>query len=117
MSALNRSSYWTLPTGIKVRVKRMTTDEINFAIYNIEQTENQDAGNDPYIVQQLCSSLDCQHTYQEPPHGKDGFFYDDWHDLFVNELVKRLQFIQHHINNPKTIIKKPNILVKWFKFW
>lgn len=115
--ALNRSSYWTLLTGEKLRVKHMTIAQIQAAMFHIDMLERDELYNDPYIVQQICSNSDCCSVLPEPVHKMFGFLIEDWHNLFYNELIKRVKILTGQpIRSPK-IAAKPFFLVKWFKFW
>lgn len=117
MTTLNRSSYWTLHNGSELRVKKMTIAQIQCAIIELAEMESNELDNDPYVVQLLALETGTYGFFNEPIHKKDGFFLDDWHTLFNNEIEKRLKFlyglpIRHA---PKEI--QQNFLVKWFKSW
>lgn len=114
---LNRSSQWTTFNGEKIRVKCMNITQIQHAIVDLEQLELEENGDDPYIIQQVCSNSDCCHILPEPQHIKDGYLLEDWHNLLVQEISKRLKHLETFAIHPKVLIKKTNVLVKWLKFW
>lgn len=114
---LNRSSYWTTANGERLRVKHMTIAQIHSAMYYLERMKIDEVGVDPYIVQRICENSDCCPVYQEPEYKKDGFFLEDWHDLFHSETVKRLKLVTGQRLRSTSIPKKPNVLVKLLNFW
>lgn len=106
MQTLNRSSYWTLDNGEKIRVKHMTNTQIHTAMIKIEMLEYDESSDDPYIIQSICETCETCRALSEPEHKKFGFFLEDWHNLLKTELLRL---------RPKG--KKSNFLVKWFKIW
>lgn len=110
---LNRSSYWTLPTGEKIRVKRMSTSQIQLALAYLSVMELEIIGHDPYIIQQFCSTSKICNVLPEPQYKKDGFFIEDWSYLFQLEIQKRIKFVA----TQSVPFNVSHLLVKWLKFW
>lgn len=115
--SLNRSSYWTQHNGNQIRVKHMTIGDIQCAMMEIDDMEFQRLGDDPYIVQQLCSYGDFCNILPALDPKKDGFALDDWYEFFRNEVEKRLKLLAGKSLRITQKAVKSNFLVKWFKFW
>ncbi len=117
MATLNRSSFWTLPTGEKIRVKRMSIEDIHIAMFIVDAMERENIGNDPYLIQQMCLYSGACPVLLPIEEKISGFYPEDWHDLFLNEIDKRFKFLERRAIKTQKVNKKPSWLVKWFKFW
>ena len=114
---LNRNAMWTLNDGTKIPVKNMTLEHLDQAIYYVDQCQLEESSYDPYIISQICENSDCCQLPVEPEHKKDGFFLDDWHVIFINEMLRRFKTLQTGLLPIRNVAKKQFWLVKWFKFW
>lgn len=117
MQTPNRSSYWTLDNGKKIRVKHMTDTQVHIAMIKIETLECDESSYDPYIIHTMCETSEFCRALSEPEHKKFGFFLEDWHNLFRDEIIKRVKLLKAELLRLAPKSKKPNFLVNWFKLW
>lgn len=112
-----RLKMWTFRDGTKSTAHRMTTIQLEDAIQYCETYELEALHDDPYMIQQLCVNRDLCNVLPEIQHKKDRYFIEDWKDMFIKELIYRYEILQNDLKSFCNVVKKPNILVKWFKFW
>ena len=117
MTTLNRSSFWTLHTGDRLRVKHMTIAQIQAALLKLDELQRDEIDNDPYLIQLLIFDAAPFAFYNEPVHKKDGFFLDEWHELFDGEIAKRIKFLARQQIRPADRKEKQSPLVNILKFW